>query len=48
VAKITSIRLLIAEDVPQVSQHVRNLLSMQSQVMLLEVLTDGSKVVEAA
>ena len=42
-----SIRLLVAEDVPQVSQHVRNLLSMQSQVMLLEVLTDGSKVVEA-
>lgn len=43
-----SIRLLVAEDVPQVSQHVRNLLSIQSQVNLLEVLTDGSKVVEAA
>ena len=47
VTNIASIRLLVAEDVPQVSQHVRNLLSMQSQVMLLEVLTDGSKVVEA-
>jgi pilus assembly protein CpaE len=38
----------LAEDVPQVSQHVRNLLSNQSQVKLLEVLNDGSKVVEAA
>ena len=43
-----SIRLLVAEDVPQVSQHVRNLLSVQSQVKLLEVLNDGAKVVEAA
>jgi pilus assembly protein CpaE len=48
VATPTSIRLLVAEDVPQVSQHVRNLLSVQSQVKLLEVLNDGSKVVEAA
>jgi pilus assembly protein CpaE len=48
VANPTSIRLLVAEDVPQVSQHVRNLLSVQSQVQLLEVLNDGSKVVEAA
>ena len=47
-ATTTSIRLLVAEDVPQVSQHVRNLLSIQSQVKLLEVLTDGSKVVDAA
>ena len=46
-ANTTSIRLLVAEDVPQVSQHVRNLLSVQSQVKLLEVLNDGSKVVEA-
>jgi pilus assembly protein CpaE len=48
VATTTSIRLLVAEDVPQVSQHVRNLLSIQSQVKLLEVFTDGAKVVEAA
>jgi pilus assembly protein CpaE len=48
VATTNSIRLLVAEDVPQVSQHVRNLLSVQSQVKLLEVLNDGSKVVEAA
>lgn len=47
-ASPTSIRLLIAEDVPQVSQHVRNLLSVQSQVKLLEVLSDGAKVLEAA
>ncbi len=43
-----SIRLLVAEDVPQVSQHVRNLLSIQSQVKLLEVLNDGANVVETA
>ena len=39
--------MLVAEDVPQVSQHIRNLLSVQSQVQLLEVLGDGSKVLEA-
>jgi pilus assembly protein CpaE len=48
VATPSSIRLLVAEDVPQVSQHVRNLLSVQSQVKLLEVLSDGSKVLEMA
>jgi pilus assembly protein CpaE len=48
VASPSSIRLLIAEDVPQVSQHVRNLLSVQSQVKLLEVLSDGAKVLDAA
>jgi pilus assembly protein CpaE len=48
VANPSTIRLLVAEDVPQVSQHVRNLLSVQSQVKLLEVLSDGSKVLEAA
>ncbi len=47
-ANPSTIRLLVAEDVPQVSQHVRNLLSVQSQVKLLEVLSDGSKVLEAA
>lgn len=44
---IPTVRLLVAEDVPQVSQHVRNLLSVQSQVQLLEVLSDGTKVLEA-
>jgi pilus assembly protein CpaE len=47
VANTTSIRLLVVEDVPQVSQHVRNLLSVQSQVKLLDVLNDGSKVIDA-
>lgn len=47
-ANPSTIRLLVAEDVPQVSQHVRNLLSVQSQVNLLEVLNDGAKVLEAA
>jgi pilus assembly protein CpaE len=47
VANPVSIRLLVAEDVPQVGQHIRNLLSVQSQVKLLDVLADGSKVVEA-
>jgi pilus assembly protein CpaE len=47
VAGPNAIRLLVAEDVPQVSQHIRNLLSVQAQVKLLEVLSDGSKVVEA-
>jgi pilus assembly protein CpaE len=47
VANIPTVRLLVAEDVPQVSQHVRNLLSVQSQVQLLEVLSDGTKVLEA-
>jgi pilus assembly protein CpaE len=48
VANTVAVRLLVAEDVPQVSQHVRNLLNVQSQVQLLEVLSDGSKVLEAA
>lgn len=42
------IRLLIAEDVPQVTAHIRNLLSVQAQVKLLDVIADGSKVVQAA
>jgi pilus assembly protein CpaE len=43
----TSIRLLVAEDVPQVTAHIRNLLSVQSQVQLLEVMSDGSRVMDA-
>jgi pilus assembly protein CpaE len=41
------IRLLIVEDVPQVAQYIRGLLNSQSRVKLLDVLTDGSKVVPA-
>jgi pilus assembly protein CpaE len=38
-------RLLLVEDVPQVTQYIRGLLNAQSSVKLLDVMTDGSKVV---
>ena len=38
-------RLLIVEDVPQVAQYIRGLLNSQSRVKLLDVLSDGSRVV---
>jgi pilus assembly protein CpaE len=38
-------RLLLVEDVPQVAQYIRGLLNSQSTVKLLDVLTDGSKVI---
>ncbi len=37
-------RLLIVEDVPQVAQYIRGLLNSQSSVKVLDVLSDGSKV----
>jgi len=37
-------RLLLVEDVPQVAQYIRGLLNSQSAVKLLDVLSDGSKV----
>jgi pilus assembly protein CpaE len=37
------IRLLIVEDVPQVAQYIRNLLTSQSSVKLLDVISDGTK-----
>ena len=40
------IRLLLVEDVEQVSQYIRNLLAVQSQVKLLEVVTDGRQVLD--
>jgi pilus assembly protein CpaE len=40
-------RLLIVEDVPQVAQYIRGLLEAQSRVKLLEVLTEGARVVPA-
>lgn len=39
------IRLLLVEDVPQVAQYIRNLLSGQSSIKLLDVVTDGTKAV---
>jgi pilus assembly protein CpaE len=38
------VRLLLVEDVPQVAQYVRGLLNSQSQVRLLDVVSDGSRV----
>jgi len=38
------IRLLVVEDVQQVAQYIRGLLNSQTQIKLLEVMTDGSKV----
>ncbi|MDQ3938870.1 MAG: response regulator, partial [Chloroflexota bacterium] len=40
------IRLLIVEDVEQVAQYVRSLISSQTQVKLLDVISDGRSVVE--
>jgi len=39
----TQIRLLLVEDVPQVTQYVRGLLNAQAAIKLLDVITDGSK-----
>ncbi|HYU49536.1 MAG TPA: AAA family ATPase [Candidatus Limnocylindria bacterium] len=43
-AASNQIRLLVIEDVPQVAQYIRGLLNSQSQIKLLDVLSDGSKV----
>jgi pilus assembly protein CpaE len=37
------IRLLVVEDVPQVASHVRSLLSAQSQIKMLDVVTAGDR-----
>ena len=44
-ATTDQVRLLLIEDVPQVAQYVRGLLVAQSQIKLIEVLTDGSRAV---
>lgn len=36
----------MVEDVPQVAQYVRGLLNAQQQIKLLDVLTDGRRIVE--
>jgi pilus assembly protein CpaE len=38
------VRLLIVEDVPQVAQYIRGLLNAQRAIKVLDVLTDGTKV----
>ena len=40
-------RLLLVEDVPQVTQHIRSLLNAQSRVKLLDVLDDGTRALGA-
>ncbi len=40
-------RLLIVEDVPQVAQYIRGLLEAQARVKLLDVLTEGGRVIAA-
>jgi pilus assembly protein CpaE len=39
------IRLLIVEDVPQVASHIRSLLTAQSQIKMLDVVTAGDRAV---
>jgi len=46
VATDDQIRLLLVEDVPQVSQYVRTLLQSQKQVRLLDTVTDGRLVLD--
>jgi pilus assembly protein CpaE len=41
-----NVRLLLVEDVAQVSQYIRNLLNAQPHVQLLDVLTDGRTALE--
>ena len=40
-ASADQIRLLLVEDVPQVAQYVRGLLNAQSQVRLVDIVSDG-------
>jgi pilus assembly protein CpaE len=42
----SQIRLLLVEDVAQVAQYIRNLLNAQDQVKLLDVISDGRRVIE--
>jgi pilus assembly protein CpaE len=46
VATSEQIRLLLVEDVAQVSQYVRNLLQHQKQVRLLDTVKDGREVMD--
>ena len=43
-ASADQIRLLLVEDVPQVAQYVRGLLNAQSQVRLVDIVSDGTAV----
>jgi pilus assembly protein CpaE len=41
-AAADQIRLLLVEDVPQVAQYVRGLLNAQSQIRLVDIVSDGT------
>ncbi len=41
------IRLLLIEDVPQVASHVRSLLQAQSQIKILDVVSEGERAITA-
>jgi pilus assembly protein CpaE len=41
-------RLLLVEDVPQVAQYVRNLLNTQATLKLVDVISEGGKVIPQA
>jgi pilus assembly protein CpaE len=43
VAPTDQVRLLVIEDVPQVAQYIRGLLNSQTQIKLLDVVTEGGK-----
>jgi pilus assembly protein CpaE len=43
-ASADQIRLLLVEDVPQVAQYVRGLLTAQSHVRLIDIVSDGTQV----
>jgi len=43
-ASADQIRLLLVEDVPQVAQYIRGLLNAQSQVRLVDIVSDGTQV----
>ena len=42
----SQIRLLLVEDVPQVAQYIWQLLDAQSQIKLVDTVTDGARVLE--
>jgi pilus assembly protein CpaE len=42
----TQIRMIVVEDMPQVAQYLRSLLDVQTRVKLLDVITDGSHVID--
>jgi pilus assembly protein CpaE len=47
-SNVNQIRLLLVEDVPQVAQYIRQLLDSQSQIRLVDTVTDGSKTMDEA